>query len=84
MRSTVSEASTEKAVDGLVAASEAATKTDIAKLETKVETKMEGVAMKADIAKLETNIAELETRMLRWNIIIAGVIIVAVGLIVKL
>ena len=91
----VSEDTAEKAVEGLGYPGEAATKTDIARLEDKLEEK----ASKTDLAELEmrmtTKMAELETkltaqmsaletRILRWNITLAGIIIAAVALIEKL
>ncbi len=84
LEANVSETSAEKAVEGLISAGEAATKADMAK----VETGLKGTATKADLAKLEAKLemalAELKADMLRWNIIIAGVIIAAMGLIVRL
>ena len=56
-----SEASAERAVEGLPPSGELATK-----------------------AELKAELAMLETRLLRWNSILAGVIIATVGLIVKL
>ena len=41
-------------------------------------------AAKTDISELKTDIARLETWLLRWDIILAGIIIAAIGLIVKL
>ena len=71
LEANVSEETAERAVEGLISANEAATKTDVA-------------GLKADMAELKADMAELKVDMLRWNIVIAGVIIAAVGLIVKL
>ncbi len=55
---------------------------------TRLETELKGTAAKADlaelIAELKNGIAELKADMIKSDIIIAGVIIAAVGLIVKL
>ena len=42
------------------------------------------LATKADVVEVKADIAKLETRMLRWNIILTGGIITAVGMVVKL
>ncbi len=42
------------------------------------------VELKGDIGALETKITALETKMLRWSIVMTGITIGAVGLIVKL
>ena len=101
----VSEDTAERAVEGLGSPADAATKTDLAELETRIvgqiagqiaasETKMTAqmtgqiaaseMKMTERIAALEmkitAQIAELEMRMQRWNIILASVIIAAVGL----
>ena len=63
---------------------EKATKTDIARLEDKLEEK----TSKTDLAELEmrmtAQMSALETKLLRWNITLAGIIIAAVALIEKL
>ncbi len=68
----VSEETAEKAVEGLAVAHDVATKTDVAELRT----------------ELKTDIAELEVRLVKWNIATnvatAGLIIAAVGLMIKL
>lgn len=52
-----------------------ATKTDL------VEVKSE---LKESISNLRVEMSRLETKLLRWNVILAGVVIAAVGLITKL
>ncbi len=55
----------------------------IAASETKMTERMTGQIAALEM-KIAAQMAKLEMRMQRWNIILAGVIIAAVGLIVKL
>ena len=57
-----------------------ATKSDLAKLETQLESDTAGMATKLDIAELKTNIAELETRLTNRLLSAAALIIATVAL----
>ena len=63
-------------------------KTAVARLEAELKAELKEKATKADLAELETKLtaqmSALETKMLRWNITLAGIIIAAVALIEKL
>ena len=70
----VSDAEAKEAVADIASSKEVATKADIAEL--KAETKTE-------IVRVEKTIAELETKLTRQMYAVAGVIIAAVGLMIK-
>ena len=70
----VSDTQAKEAVTDIASLREVATKADI--VELKSETKME-------IVRVEKTIAELETKLTRQMYAVAGVIIAAVGLMIK-
>lgn len=65
----------EEAVKDLGFSNEAATKTDLIELKSDVQ---------GGLSNLRVEISRLETKLLRWNIITAGVVIAAVSLITKM
>ncbi len=69
----VSEESAEKAVEGLAVAGDVATKADISGVEKQI------VGVEKQIVGVRTEIAQLEVRMVKWNIALH---IAAAGLIV--
>lgn len=72
----------EEAVKDLVFSNNMATKTDL--VEVKSELKESISELRVEISRLRAEMSSLETKLLRWNVILAGVVIAAVGLITKL
>lgn len=59
-----------------------ATKTDLAKLEAKLETKLGAMETKLETmdAKLETGLAQLQVKLMTWTTVLAGIIIAVLKL----